>query len=178
MLSFLTHFRVNLEQHKLQPYMAQINYKALNETTWFNIAHTFMGNFRHNIDSKINTTPMKHMGHDTCLIVGYHNKVSLFNPNEQCFPTWKTLLIMFSNLCKKALTACFFRTLNFSIVKSSLMVYSIFEFTDQQTHRDETLESTITGALRELSGSLLQLRTLVSGPGLALCMSRGIPSLP
>jgi hypothetical protein len=40
-------------------------------------------------------------------------------------------------------------------------VYSVLEFTDQQTHRKETLESsTITGALRELYGSSLQLRTI------------------
>ena len=51
-----------------------------------------------------------------------------------------------------------------STVKSLTKVYSILEFTDQQTHRNEILESsTITGALREHSGSLLQLRTIADG---------------
>ena len=45
MLLFLTHFEVNLEQQKLKPDMAQINYNVLNETTWINIVRTFMGNF-------------------------------------------------------------------------------------------------------------------------------------
>ena len=113
-------------------------------------------------DSKIITMPMEHMVHDACLIMGYHNKISLINPNEQCFPKWKTLLIMFSNFCKKALTTFFQDTIFFNS-KSSTMVYSVLEFTDQQTHRNETLESsTITGALRELSGSSLQLRTINS----------------
>ena len=113
MLLFLKHFKVDLEQHKLKPIMAQINYNVLYETTWINIVPTFMVNFCHNGDSKIYTTPIEHMVHDACLIVGYHNKISLINPNEQRFPTWKTLLIMFSNFCKKAFTTCFFRTLFF-----------------------------------------------------------------
>ncbi len=110
MLLFLTHFEVNLEQHKHKPYMAKINYNVLNETTWINIVPTFMGDFCHNGDSKINTMPMEHMVHYACLIVGYHNKISLINPNEQRFPKWKTLFIMFSTFVKKSLTTCFFRT--------------------------------------------------------------------
>jgi hypothetical protein len=86
MLLFLMHFKVNLEQHKFKPYMAQINYNVLNETTWINIVHTFIGIFCHDIDSKINTMSMEHMGHDVCLRVGLHNKVSLISPNEQYFP--------------------------------------------------------------------------------------------
>ena len=103
MLPYFTHFEVNLDQHRLKPYMAQVNHNVLNETTWINIVHTFMRIFCHEGDSKINTTSMEHMGHAACLIVGYHKKVSLINPNEQHFPKWKTLLIMFSNFCKKSL---------------------------------------------------------------------------
>ncbi len=29
---------------------------------------------------------MEDMGHDACVIVGYHNKVSVFNLNMQYFP--------------------------------------------------------------------------------------------
>jgi hypothetical protein len=65
--------------------------------TWINIVHTFMGNFCQS-DSKINTTPMEDMGHDACVIVGYHNKVSVFILNVQYFQKWKTLLAMWHNL--------------------------------------------------------------------------------
>ena len=116
---FVTLFRVNLEQHTTQALYG-------NETTWINIVHTFFGNFCHDVDSKINTTPMEHMGHDACLIVGYHNKVSLINPNGQRFPKWKTLLIMFSNLVQKSLTTCFFRTLK--IFSSKKFNNSVFHF--------------------------------------------------
>ena len=39
-----------------------------------NIAHTIMGNFCHCDESK--NSQMEHMGMDSCMIVGYHNKVS------------------------------------------------------------------------------------------------------
>ena len=95
MLSFFTHFKVDLEQHRLKPNMAQVNHNILNETTWINIAHTFMGNFCH--EAEIDTTPMEHMGHDACAIEGCHKKVSKINRNEQRFPKWNSLLIMCSN---------------------------------------------------------------------------------
>ncbi len=48
--------------------------------------------------TKINTTPMEDMGHDACVIVGYHNKGSVFILNVQYFPIWKTLLAIWHNL--------------------------------------------------------------------------------
>jgi hypothetical protein len=72
MLPFFTPFEVDIEKHTLKPYMAPVNHNVLNEMTW-NIVHTFMGNFCHESDSKINTMLMKDMGHDACVIVGYHN---------------------------------------------------------------------------------------------------------
>jgi hypothetical protein len=57
-LPFFTHFEVNLEQHKLKPYMAQVNHNVLNETTWINIVHTFMEILGHGGDSKTNTMPI------------------------------------------------------------------------------------------------------------------------
>jgi hypothetical protein len=98
MLPFFTPFEVDVEKHTLKPYMAPVNHNVLNETTWINIVHTFMGFFCHESDSKINTTLMEDMGHDACVIVGYHNKVSVFILNVQYFPKWKTLLAMWLNL--------------------------------------------------------------------------------
>jgi hypothetical protein len=98
MLPFFTPFEVDVEKHTLKPYMAPVNHNVLNEMTWINIVHTFMGNFCHESDSKINTTPMEDMGHDACVIVGYHNNVTVFILNVQYFPKWKTLLAMWLNL--------------------------------------------------------------------------------
>ena len=78
MLPFFTPFKVEVEKHTLKPYMAPVNHNVLNETTWITIVHTFMGSFCHKSDSKINTTLMEDMGHDACVIVGYHNKVTFF----------------------------------------------------------------------------------------------------
>jgi hypothetical protein len=41
---------------------------------------------------------MEDMGHDACVMVGYHNKVSVFIQNMQYYPKWKTLLAMWHNL--------------------------------------------------------------------------------
>ncbi len=65
--------------------MAPVNHNVLNETTWINIVHTFMGIFCHESD-KSNTMPIEDMGLDACVVVGYHKKVSVFTPNAQHFP--------------------------------------------------------------------------------------------
>jgi hypothetical protein len=78
--------------------MAPVNHNVLNEMTWINIVHTFMGNFCYKSDSKINTMPMEDMGHDACVIVGYYSKVAVFIPNVQYFSKWKTLLAIWHNL--------------------------------------------------------------------------------
>jgi hypothetical protein len=114
-----------------------------------------MGIFYHDGDSKIDTTPMEYMGHDACLIVGYHNKVSLVNPNEQHFPKWKTLLIMFSNFCKKALTTCFFRTLNFLTVKVQQWCIPCW---NSQINRNTEMRLWNHQPSLELSGSFLGAR--------------------
>jgi hypothetical protein len=97
-LPFFTPFEVDVKKDTLKPYMAPVSHNVLNETTWINIVHTFMGNFCQESDSKINTTSMEDMGHDACVIVGYHNKVNVFILNVQYFPKWKTLLAMWHNL--------------------------------------------------------------------------------
>jgi hypothetical protein len=107
MLPFFTPFEVDIDKHTLKPYMAPVNHNIIHETTWLNIVHTFMGNFCHESDSKNNTTPMEDMGNDACVIVDYHNNVSVFILNVQYFPKWKTLLAMWHNLCDN--TTCFFQ---------------------------------------------------------------------
>ncbi len=77
MLPFFTPFKVDIDKHTLKPYMAAVNHSVINETTWLNIVHTLMGIFCHENDGKNNTTPMEDMGNDACVIVGYHNKVSV-----------------------------------------------------------------------------------------------------
>ncbi len=105
MLPFFTPFEVDIDKHTLKPYMASVNHNVINETTWFNIVHTLMGFFCHKSDGKIITIQMEDMGNDACVIVGYHNKVSVFILNTQYFSKWKTLLAMWHNLCD--ITRCF-----------------------------------------------------------------------
>ena len=78
MLPFFTPFVVNTENHTLMPYMAPVNHNVLNEQTWVNIVHTFMGNFCHETNEQNDTVLMEDMGHDACVIVGYHKNVSIF----------------------------------------------------------------------------------------------------
>ncbi len=94
MLPFFTPFKVDVNKHTLKPYVAPVNHNVLNETTWINSGHTFIEIFCNESDSKINTMPMEDMGHDACVTVGYHNKVSIFILNMQYFPKWETLLAM------------------------------------------------------------------------------------
>jgi hypothetical protein len=105
MLPFFTSFKVDVDKHTLKPYMASVNHNVVNEITWLNIVHTSMGIFCLESDGKNNTTPMEDMGNDACVIVGYHNKVSVFMLNMQYFTIWKTLLEMLHNL--RGITTCF-----------------------------------------------------------------------
>ncbi len=77
MLLFLTPFGVNVDKHTLKPYMAPVNHNVINKSIWLNIVHTLIGFFCHKSAGKNNTTPMESMGSDACIIVGYHNNVSL-----------------------------------------------------------------------------------------------------
>jgi hypothetical protein len=105
MLPLFTSFKVDVDKHTLKPYMAFVNHNVINEITWLNIVHTLMGFFCCESDGKNNTMPMEDMGNDACVIVGYHNKVSVFMLNMQYFPIWKTLLAMSHNL--RGITTCF-----------------------------------------------------------------------
>ncbi len=85
MLPFFTPFVVNTENHSLKPYMAPVNHNVLNEKMWVNIVHTFMENFCQETNDQNDTAPMEDMGHDACVIVGYHKNVSVFTP-------WNTII--------------------------------------------------------------------------------------
>ncbi len=80
MLPFFTLFLVDNVKHALKPYIAPVNHNVLNETTWINIVHTFLGNFCQETDNNNNTTPIEDMGHDACVVVGYHKNVRVFTP--------------------------------------------------------------------------------------------------
>jgi hypothetical protein len=105
MLPFFTSFKVDVDKHTLKPYMASVNHNLINEITWLNIVHTLMGFFFLENDGKNDTTPMVDMGNDACVIVGSHNKVSVFMLKMQYFPIWKTMLEMSHNL--RGITTCF-----------------------------------------------------------------------
>ncbi len=74
MLPFFTPFIVDIDKYALKPYMAPVNHNVLNETTWVNIVHSLLGNFCQETDNHNDTMPMEDMGHDACVVVGYHKK--------------------------------------------------------------------------------------------------------
>ena len=57
--------------------MAPVNHNVLDEKTWGNIVHSFMGNFCLQADKDLDSVPMENMGNDACVIVGYHQNVSI-----------------------------------------------------------------------------------------------------
>ncbi len=71
-LPFLTCMDVT-ENNKLRPFVAPVNHNVLNESKTLSIAHTMMGNFCHG--NKKKESQMENMGTDTCVIVGFNNKV-------------------------------------------------------------------------------------------------------
>jgi hypothetical protein len=75
-LTLLTAMTVSQGKKKttLRPYVAPVNHNVLNTEKAINIAHTILGNFCHG--DKIKNSQMETMGMDSCMIVGYHNKVS------------------------------------------------------------------------------------------------------
>jgi hypothetical protein len=75
-LTFLTAMTVSQGKKKttLRPYVAPVNHNVLNTEKAINIAHTILGNFCHGNESK--NSQMETMCMDSCMIVGYHNKVS------------------------------------------------------------------------------------------------------
>ncbi len=85
MLPFFTSFEVDVDKHTLKPYMDSFNHNVINEIPWLNIVHTLMGKFCLKSEGKNDTMPMEIMGNYACVIVGYHNKVSVFMLNMQYF---------------------------------------------------------------------------------------------
>jgi hypothetical protein len=84
-LPFFIPFKIDLDKHTLKPYMASVNHNVINETTWLNIVHTFMGNFVTKVTAKNNTTPMEDMGNysglpQQCKCI--YSKCALFSKME------------------------------------------------------------------------------------------------
>jgi hypothetical protein len=81
-LTFLTATTVNQGKKKktLRPYVASVNHNILNTEKAINIAHTILGSFCHGDESK--NSQMETMGMDSCLIFGYHNKLSETQANQ------------------------------------------------------------------------------------------------
>jgi hypothetical protein len=75
-LTFLTAMTVSQGKKNttLRHYVAPVNHNVLNTEKAINIAHTILGNFCHGDESK--NSQMETMGMDSCMIVGYHDKVS------------------------------------------------------------------------------------------------------
>jgi hypothetical protein len=67
----------DVDDIKLQPFIAPINHKTLTLAKTFQIVHTLMGNFCHGDKAKI--SQMEDMGNDACVLIGYHDKVCLAN---------------------------------------------------------------------------------------------------
>ena len=75
-IPFLTATTINQGKKKttLRPYVAPVNHNVLNTEKALNIAHTILGNFCHGDESK--NSQMETMGMDSCMMIGYHDKVS------------------------------------------------------------------------------------------------------
>ncbi len=75
-IPFLMATTINQGKKKtmLRLYVAPINHNVLNTEKALNIAHTILGNFCHGDKSK--NLQMETMGMDSCMMIGYHDKVS------------------------------------------------------------------------------------------------------
>ncbi len=73
--------------------MAPVNHNILNTEKAINIAHTILGNFCHGDKSK--NSQMETMGMDSCMIIGYDDKVSESDATYHFIPDWKIMLNLF-----------------------------------------------------------------------------------
>ncbi len=74
MIPFLTSMEVNSRKNKLQPFIEPVNHNILTSAKVIKIVHTMMGNFCHGEGNKI--IQLEDTGNDSCLLMGYHSKVS------------------------------------------------------------------------------------------------------
>ncbi len=73
--------------------MAPVNHNILNTEKAINIAHTILGNLCHGDKSK--NSQMETMGMDSCMIIGYHDKVSESDATYHFIPDWKIIINLF-----------------------------------------------------------------------------------
>ena len=92
---FLTATTINQGKQKttLRPYVAPVNHNVLNTKKALNIAHTILGKFCHGDKSK--NSQMETMGMDSCMIIGYRNKVSESDATYHFIPDWKIVFNLF-----------------------------------------------------------------------------------
>ncbi len=88
-IPFLTATTINegKKRKTLRPYIAPVNHNILNTEKALNIAHSILGNFCHGDASK--TSQMETMGNDSCMIIGYHDKVREYDATYHFIPDWK-----------------------------------------------------------------------------------------
>ena len=73
--------------------MAPVNHNILNTEKAINIAHTILGFFCHGDKSK--NSQMETMGMDSCMIIGYHNKVSEYDATYHFILNWKLMFNLY-----------------------------------------------------------------------------------
>ncbi len=67
----------DVDDIKLQPFIAPVNHNTLTLAKALNIVHILMGNFCHSDKEKI--SQQKDMGNNVCVLMGYRDKVCFFN---------------------------------------------------------------------------------------------------
>ena len=69
----------------LMAYVAPVNHNVLNEATVYHIIHTLYGNYCHS--NTIQTSQLEEMGNDTCVFVGFRDKVMIYVSLNKLFKT-------------------------------------------------------------------------------------------
>jgi hypothetical protein len=67
----------DVDDIKLQPFIAPVNHNSLTSAKAIQTVHTLMGNFCHGDKGKI--SQMEEMGNNACVLMGYHDKVCFAN---------------------------------------------------------------------------------------------------
>ncbi len=73
-IPFSTAMEVNSRNNNLQSFIAPVNHNTFTSSVVIQIVHSMMENFCHGYGDKI--SQLEEMGSDSCLLMGYHNKVS------------------------------------------------------------------------------------------------------
>ena len=80
---FITPFEIIT--NRLKAYVALVNHNVLNGSRVYHIIHTLYGNYFQSHATQ--TSQLEDMGNDSCIIVGYHDKVSSVKSLSKLFET-------------------------------------------------------------------------------------------